>query len=124
MFMFMSILAFFMALAAFWFASEVAKRVDRRSKLLMQQQPNLDSVPMASLTRAEQQIRALTRGLESAQRDIAALQAEIQELEQGGLTPPAKPSEAHPAPAEIVASAAAGEWQKPRAFLPSGAYGA
>ncbi len=84
--MFMALSALAIALGALWFSSELARRSEAGGKL--QVQPHMAPLREA-LHRAEARIHQLTRGLESAEREIALLKAENREYAaEIGLAPP------------------------------------
>lgn len=84
--MFMALSALTIALGALWFTSELVRRNEAGGKLEVK--PHVVPIQEA-LRRAEAKIHQLTRGLESAERQIALLKAENREYEaEIGLAPP------------------------------------
>jgi|GEM_PF-3582422 len=88
---FLAVIAFFMAFGALWFTSEIARRLDLRGKAAIK--PDIAPV-LESLRRAEKQIRDLAHGLDAAERQIQALNAQsgnlekdIQTREEGATNP-------------------------------------
>jgi len=72
--MLLAVLAFALAFGALWFTAEVAKRVAAQGKLAMK--PHLAPIN-AALNGADERIRALTDGLEAAEREIKILKAQL-----------------------------------------------
>jgi septal ring factor EnvC (AmiA/AmiB activator) len=98
-----------MAFGAFWFASEVAKRTEKRGQLAMK--PHMEPVN-AALQKADTKIRNLTKGLENAEREIAHLRAQ---LSDHGNAPGKAKTSAFPGDDGTDAST----WVKDPTFRPS-----
>lgn len=81
---FLAVIAFLMAFGALWFTSEIARRLDLRSQLVLK--PNMAPV-QDSLRRAEKQIRELTLGLQAAEQKINSLNARSGTLQRNSGEP-------------------------------------